>query len=158
MGEGNVPAGMGNPAAGYGYNYGQQQQQYGSWGGNYEQQTADPVSSETTAEPEASEESPSLPPGWSEHVDPTSGNTYYFNSNDGTTTWDRPGSDTTSEEGSGKEAEDPETEQSTLEKEPNAQQEQESINTDGGNDSTAPEGTNANDAQAEYATTQDSAR
>ncbi len=33
-----------------------------------------------------------LPPGWQEHVDPTTGDTYYFHEDDptGTTTWDRP--------------------------------------------------------------------
>ena len=31
-----------------------------------------------------------LPPGWTEAVDPTSGNTYYVNSADGTTSWERP--------------------------------------------------------------------
>ena len=33
---------------------------------------------------------PPLPPGWSEHIDPSSGQPYYYNSNDGSTTWDRP--------------------------------------------------------------------
>lgn len=33
---------------------------------------------------------PPLPPGWSEHIDPSSGRPYYYNSNDGSTTWDRP--------------------------------------------------------------------
>lgn len=33
---------------------------------------------------------PPLPPGWNEYVDPASGQPYYYNSNDGTTTWDRP--------------------------------------------------------------------
>lgn len=37
------------------------------------------------------EEPPPLPPGWSEHTDPSSGQPYFYNSNDGTTTWDRPG-------------------------------------------------------------------
>lgn len=33
---------------------------------------------------------PPLPPGWSEHIDPSSGQPYYYNANDGSTTWDRP--------------------------------------------------------------------
>jgi hypothetical protein len=33
---------------------------------------------------------PPLPPGWSEHIDPSSGRPYYYNSNDGSTSWDRP--------------------------------------------------------------------
>lgn len=32
----------------------------------------------------------SLPEGWSEHLDPASGEYYYYNAIDGTTTWDRP--------------------------------------------------------------------
>jgi WW domain len=36
------------------------------------------------------QEVPPLPPGWSEHIDPSSGQPYYYNMVDGTTTWDRP--------------------------------------------------------------------
>ncbi|GKY97565.1 hypothetical protein MPSEU_000714700 [Mayamaea pseudoterrestris] len=43
-------------------------------------------------EPPLTERKSSLPPGWSEHFDPSSGQPYYYNSNDGTTTWDRPSS------------------------------------------------------------------
>ena len=32
----------------------------------------------------------SLPPGWESHTDPESGDTYYHNTADGTTTWDKP--------------------------------------------------------------------
>lgn len=31
-----------------------------------------------------------LPTGWTEHIDPSSGQSYFYNSADGTTTWDRP--------------------------------------------------------------------
>jgi hypothetical protein len=97
--EGSSPGG--NPGAyNAGHNYGQQQQQQqqqqyqqqpnqGGWQnqdgnyGNYEQ----PV--EAAPQPESEELLP-LPPGWSEHVDPSSGLSYYFNAGDGTTTWDRP--------------------------------------------------------------------
>ncbi|KAL3931345.1 MAG: hypothetical protein SGBAC_011352, partial [Bacillariaceae sp.] len=37
-----------------------------------------------------SEEQNTLPPGWSEHFDQSSGQYYYYNSLDGTTTWTRP--------------------------------------------------------------------
>ncbi|KAL7578391.1 hypothetical protein ACA910_012791 [Epithemia clementina (nom. ined.)] len=36
-----------------------------------------------------------LPPGWSEYFDQASGQPYYHNMNDGTTTWDRPVADST---------------------------------------------------------------
>jgi hypothetical protein len=46
------------------------------------------------AEPQ---ELPPLPAGWSEHMDPASGQPYYFNAADGTTTWDRPMQEATEE-------------------------------------------------------------
>ncbi|CAB9511698.1 transport protein SEC16B [Seminavis robusta] len=40
--------------------------------------------------PENTPSQSELPPGWQEMVDPGTGNVYYFNEVDGTTTWDRP--------------------------------------------------------------------
>ena len=54
----------------------------------------DPYQQQRQLEPPTSAEEPAvpppLPPGWSEHVDPSSGQPYYYNSSDGSTTWDRP--------------------------------------------------------------------
>jgi hypothetical protein len=76
-------------------NYGQQQQyqqqqpNQGGWQrqdenyGNYQQSEVAPPQAE-------SDELPPLPAGWSEHMDPSSGESYYFNASEGVTTWDRP--------------------------------------------------------------------
>lgn len=42
---------------------------------------------------------PPLPEGWSEHLDPNSGQYYYYNAADGTTSWDRPLPPDTTEQG-----------------------------------------------------------
>jgi WW domain len=76
----------------------QQQQQYYPYTGNeqYQQQhhQNEPQKASEPAEPEEVkspvQEVPSLPAGWSEHIDPSSGQPYYYNMMDGTTTWDRP--------------------------------------------------------------------
>lgn len=44
-------------------------------------------------------EQPPLPEGWSEHLDPNSGQYYYYNSADGTTSWDRPNPPETEDQG-----------------------------------------------------------
>lgn len=49
--------------------------------------------------PPEDEEPPPLPEGWSEHFDPNSGQYYYYNSVDGTTSWDRPLPPDTPEQG-----------------------------------------------------------
>lgn len=48
-----------------------------------------PSAPDSTITPEDVEPS-SLPEGWSEHLDPNSGQYYYYNAADGTTSWDRP--------------------------------------------------------------------
>lgn len=53
---------------------------------------------ESTTPPEDVEPSP-LPEGWSEHLDPNSGQYYYYNAVDGTTSWDRPQAPETNEQG-----------------------------------------------------------
>lgn len=61
------------------------------YGGGY--QSYGEQSSLQAAEPSSStpeQQLPPLPLGWSEHIDPSSGQPYYFNAADGTTTWDRP--------------------------------------------------------------------
>ncbi len=84
---------MGNPA-GTGYYY-QQPQQY--WQGQqqqnqygYEDPQQERQQQQDQIGAEKQDEEPPLPPGWSEHFDPASGQPYYYNANDGTTTWDRP--------------------------------------------------------------------
>mmetsp|Transcript_9431 Transcript_9431/g.23496 ORF Transcript_9431/g.23496 Transcript_9431/m.23496 type:complete len:692 (+) Transcript_9431:129-2204(+) len=52
--------------------------------------TAQPSTSTPDAAPAEDTEKPPLPEGWSEHFDPNSGQHYYYNSVDGTTSWDRP--------------------------------------------------------------------
>jgi hypothetical protein len=54
-----------------------------------QQQQQQPVEEADAAAGKA-DELPPLPEGWSEHIDPSSGQPYYYNANDGTTTWDRP--------------------------------------------------------------------
>ena len=71
-----------------GYNHQQQAQQ--GWYGQSEEQRYDQPDRkqlETDINSGAAEQSP-LPDGWSEHFDPNSGQHYYYNSVDGTTTWD----------------------------------------------------------------------
>jgi hypothetical protein len=77
-------------AAYNGNNYRQQGQQQGQegWHGQPRHQTYG-QQPEMTVEEDATEEPP-LPSGWSEHFDPNSGQYYYYNSEDGTTTWDKP--------------------------------------------------------------------
>ena len=92
------------PSAGYaaynGYNYQQQQSQQGWYDQRsgqeelqqqeYEQLHHQQPTGQDEASYDATEERPPLPEGWSEHFDPNSGNYYYYNAADGTTTWDRP--------------------------------------------------------------------
>jgi hypothetical protein len=98
---------MGNPAgSGYYYQQPQQQQQQGQhWYGQqqhqygYEEPQQQPQEQNQPEENtglDDGDESP-LPPGWSEHIDPSSGQPYYYNANDGTTTWDRPMPEATEE-------------------------------------------------------------
>lgn len=70
-----------------GYNYQQQTDQ--QWYSQAEQQKYEQPQTAQLDEQEK-EEQPPLPEGWSEHFDPNSGQYYYYNSADGTTTWDRP--------------------------------------------------------------------
>lgn len=49
--------------------------------------------------PQEGVEQPPLPEGWSEHFDPNSGQYYYYNAADGTTSWDRPQPPETEEHG-----------------------------------------------------------
>lgn len=46
----------------------------------------------SSSDPSSDSSSPDqpLPPGWTEHLDPSSGQYYYYCAADGTTTWDRP--------------------------------------------------------------------
>ena len=60
----------------------QEQQQYGQYGAHIEEH-------QPTAT-EALQEDNSLPEGWVEYMDQSSGRPYYYNENDGTTTWDKP--------------------------------------------------------------------
>jgi hypothetical protein len=78
-----------------------QQQQPDQWysEASYQKESTtsqeDPAAVTATSEPTAGEEEDSLPPlpeGWTEHLDPNSGQYYYFNAADGTTSWDRPSS------------------------------------------------------------------
>lgn len=77
--------GSGSGAANLGYNYGQPQSgwQDQSRGEDYQRP-------ESSKPPLADHEKPALPSGWSEHRDPASGQMYYYNAEEGTTTWDRP--------------------------------------------------------------------
>jgi WW domain len=86
-------------SSGPAYSYSPQQQQwYGQQGqyGEPQQQMQQPEEHQQSQEPElsSSEESrenlSQLPSGWTEHLDPASGQYYYYNSADGTTTWDKP--------------------------------------------------------------------
>ncbi|GAX26625.1 hypothetical protein FisN_21Lh095 [Fistulifera solaris] len=70
----------GNPG-GHGYQtHGYMQQQGSNWGSN----------EGSYSQPNDRAAPPPLPAGWSEHFDPSSGQPYYYNAADGTTTWDRP--------------------------------------------------------------------
>jgi hypothetical protein len=78
-------------------NYPQQQQQDQFYSeASYQKEGTtpqeDPAAVTATSEPTAGEEDilPPLPEGWTEHLDPNSGQYYYFNAADGTTSWDRP--------------------------------------------------------------------
>ncbi len=85
---------------GYGhYQQMQQQQQYqptqqqDRWytEANQPSNTAQPSATTSSPVTPAEEtEKPPLPEGWSEHFDPNSGQYYYYNAADGTTSWDRP--------------------------------------------------------------------
>jgi len=62
---------------------------------------------EAATPPEEVEQAP-LPEGWSEHLDPNSGQYYYYNAVDGTTSWDRPQAPEIIEQGVGESANKPE--------------------------------------------------
>ena len=80
----SASGGGGGPAA-YGHgSYAQGQQGWQEESPSYSQVGAPPSSDEQQ------QQLPPLPEGWSEHIDPGSGQPYYFNAADGTTTWDRP--------------------------------------------------------------------
>lgn len=95
-----TPTGANGPSGSYPYGgYGQQvqqQQQYQQpdrWYSepNQASSVAQPSASTPDSGPAPEEsEKPPLPDGWSEHFDPNSGQYYYYNAADGTTSWDRP--------------------------------------------------------------------
>lgn len=71
----------------------QQQQQQDRWHAEVTQASyvTESTPSATASEtPSEDVEPPPLPEGWSEHLDPSSGQYYYYNAADGTTSWDRP--------------------------------------------------------------------
>lgn len=74
-------------------NYPQQQQQ-DQWysEASYQKEGTTPQEDPAAVTATAGEEDvvPPLPEGWTEHLDPNSGQFYYFNAADGTTSWDRP--------------------------------------------------------------------
>eukprot|EP00531_Pseudo-nitzschia_arenysensis_P009861 CAMPEP_0116133794 /NCGR_PEP_ID=MMETSP0329-20121206/10299_1 /TAXON_ID=697910 /ORGANISM="Pseudo-nitzschia arenysensis, Strain B593" /LENGTH=696 /DNA_ID=CAMNT_0003628455 /DNA_START=59 /DNA_END=2149 /DNA_ORIENTATION=- len=87
----------------------QQQQQYqpsqqqDRWytEANQASNTAQPSTTTSSSVTPAEEtEKPPLPEGWSEHFDPNSGQHYYYNAADGTTSWDRPQPPSVEEQGS----------------------------------------------------------
>jgi WW domain len=113
--ESGPPTGYGSAASSYGgygrypqqqeYQYQlpqpQQQQQQGQWysqtgeqNGKQQEFVASAASEGDQQQqddaPVDDDEQPPLPEGWSEHYDPNSGQYYYFNAAEGTTTWDRP--------------------------------------------------------------------
>jgi hypothetical protein len=79
----------------------QQQQPQQQW---YSQTGQEPT--QEGLEPQE-DEKPPLPEGWSEHFDPNSGQYYYFHAADGTTTWDRPVAEESSEDPSSNESPEP---------------------------------------------------
>ena len=95
-----TPTGANGPSGSYPYGgYGQQMQQQQQ----YQQPDrwySEPSQAASVSQPSAStpdsapapeeSEKPPLPDGWSEHFDPNSGQHYYYNAADGTTSWDRP--------------------------------------------------------------------
>ena len=74
-------------------NYPQQQQQ-DQWysEASYQKEGTTPQEDPAAVTATAGEEDvvPPLPEGWTEHLDPNSGQFYYFNAVDGTSSWDRP--------------------------------------------------------------------
>jgi len=57
----------------------------------YTNPTTEPLGQDARSMQSSMSEDPDpLPPGWSEHFDQSSGQYYYYNSLDGTTTWNRP--------------------------------------------------------------------
>ena len=97
----NGPSGS-YPYGGYGQQVQQQQyQQPDRWYSEASQ--ASSVTQSTASTPDSGTapkeaEKPPLPDGWSEHFDPNSGQYYYYNANDGTTSWDRPQAPETEEQ------------------------------------------------------------
>ena len=75
------------------HNYPQQQQQ-DQWysEASYQKEGTTPQEDPAAVTATAGEEDvvPPLPEGWTEHLDPNSGQFYYFNAVDGTSSWDRP--------------------------------------------------------------------